>query len=354
LSDPIQRESDPTAAPDEFVPGRAPDPSIQRVGAANACPGCGSLQVRSLCQGGDAMYGTTERLFLVVECRDCRMVRLYPRPEPGEMQRLYPAELLPEPGGGVASLTRALIERLLRHDRVRFVRQVLRHVTAAGPVLDVGCGHGHVLRELNLGPGRIFGIDFSVNAAAVAWSWNAVPAVCGALPSAPFPDRTFAVISMFQVLEHLYDPLVYIETAARLLQPEGRLILQVPDAESWQFMLFGERWCGLDIPRHLIIFRMRDLDNLLRYAGLEVVRRRRFAWCDAAAMFAASLAPTLHPEVRRRRQLDENDVAAMFKHFAFGVLWLLGLIFSLIEAACGSGATITIEARLQREARANS
>jgi len=63
-------------------PGRPPDPTTTHVGLANRCPGCGSAEVRTLCSGEDFLYRSTERSFLFVECRECRMVRLYPRPEP--------------------------------------------------------------------------------------------------------------------------------------------------------------------------------------------------------------------------------------------------------------------------------
>ena len=61
-----------------------------------------------------------------------------------------------------------------------------------------------------------------------------------------------AVVTMFHVLEHLYEPASYLDAARDLLRPDGRLILQVPNAACWQFLLFGERWNGIDVPRHLI------------------------------------------------------------------------------------------------------
>ena len=56
-------------------------------------------------------------------------------------------------------------------------------------------------------------------------------------------------------------PLVIWKPRTQLLKPDGRLIVQVPNAACWQFLLFGERWNGIDVPRHLIDFRMSDLDT---------------------------------------------------------------------------------------------
>lgn len=347
-----QTKSGPTAAtlklnsPEEsFVPGRPPDPSITRVGASNLCPGCQSDKIRTLCRGEDFLYRTTERMFLVVECKECRMIRLYPRPDPEELRRFYPASTQADEAPG---FWKKLLRRFLFRDHVRFVRSALDDVPGDGPVLDVGCGTGLFLRELNLAQRRLVGLDFSVDTAATAWGSNAVPAVCGALPSAPFPPGTFAAITMFQVLEHLYDPSVYVEAAAQLLCPGGRLIIQVPNAGSWQFLLLGEHWSGLDLPRHLLLFRSDDLENLLDYCGFEIVRRKRFSLRDDPLTLATSLAPGLNPEVRRARGVEENQVATFVKHALFGLLWLIALPIAALESSCCGGATLTVDARLKR------
>ncbi len=274
------------------------------------------------------------------------MIRLYPRPDPEELHRFYPSG--EQPDSGAPGFWRRLLRRFLFSDHVRFVRRAIGEAPGDGPVLDVGCGAGLFLRELNLPQQRMVGLDFSPAAAATAWGRNAVPAVCGALPSAPFPPGAFSAIAMFQVLEHLYDPSVYIQAAAQLLSPEGRLIVQVPNASSWQFLLLGERWSGLDIPRHLLLFRQYDLDNLLDYCGFEIVRRKRFSLRDDPLTLATSLAPGLNPEVRRARGSDENRVAVIVKHVLFGLLWLVALPIAALESSCCGGATLTVEARLKR------
>jgi SAM-dependent methyltransferase len=337
-----------SATEETFVPGRPPDPSLTRVGSSNACPGCQSAEIRTLCRGEDFLCRATERLFLVVECKACGMVRLYPRPDPEELRRFYPPQGPTDASGEAPGFWSDLLRRFLLRDHARFVRGVLAEVPGDGPVLDVNCGAGLLLRELNLPQRRLVGLDFSPDSAATAWTRNAVPAVCGALPSAPFSAGTFSLITMFQVLEHLYDPSVYIETAAQLLRPEGHLIVQVPNASSWQFLLLGERWSGLDIPRHLLLFKREDLENLLEFCGFEIVHRKRFSLRDDPLMLAKSLAPGLSPEVRHMRGTEENQVAAIVKSILFGLLWLVALPVAALESACGGGASLTIDARLKR------
>ncbi len=276
------------------------------------------------------------------------MVRLYPRPDSAELRRFYPPEEPAPAHLAIQNWWMRLLRRCLLGDHARFARRALDEVPGTHPVLDVNCGTGLFLRALNLPQNRLVGLDFSVGMASIAWAHNAVPAACGALSSAPFPAGTFALITMFQVLEHLYDPSVYIQAASQLLCPDGRLIVQVPNASSWQFLLLGEHWSGLDIPRHLLLFREVDLRNLLDFFGFEVIRKKRFSLRDDPALLVKSLAPGVSPDVRRWRRSDENRVAALLKNALFGLFWLFALPIAALESACRGGATLTLEARLKR------
>jgi SAM-dependent methyltransferase len=319
------------------------------VSGGDACPGCGCRQIRTLCHGSDRLFGTTEKGFLVVECLGCRMVRLYPWPTPEELHTYYPENYWFDPGADTADRLAETWRRIALRDHVHFARRALEESGAEGPVLDVGCGGGLFLRELGLPESRVVGLDFSIDAASVAWGTNGVPAVCGALPRAPFPAGRFALITMFHVLEHLYDPPAYLENARRLLKKNGRLIVQVPNAGCWQFLLFGEKWNGLDVPRHLIDFKEQDLRNLLEYCGFEVVRVKHFSLRDNPAGMASSLAPSLDPMSRRVRRVPESPRGKLFKDCIYFLLVLLALPFTLLEAACRSGSTIMMEARVKEE-----
>ncbi len=302
--------------------------------------------MRTLCRGTDRLYGTTQETFLVVECRECRLIRMYPWPLPRDIQNYYPDNYWYDPGADTADTLAESWRRFVLRDHVSFVRRALRDA-GDGPVLDVGCGGGLFLRELNLPQERAFGLDFSVNAASVAWSTNGVPVACGALPKAPFAPRSFSLITMFHVLEHLYDPAAYLNAAHSLLKPGGRLVVQVPNAACWQFMMFGESWNGLDIPRHLVDYKEEDLVKLLDFSGFDVVRRKHFSLRDNPAGLATTLAVGLDPMARRIRRVPERPRAKLLKDLAYFGLVLAAIPFTLLEAACGAGATIMIEARLK-------
>jgi hypothetical protein len=150
---------------------------------------------------------------------------------------------------------------------------------------------------------------------------------------------------MFHVLEHLYDPGGYVEAAGQLLKPEGRLVVQVPNAACWQFFLFGARWNGLDVPRHLIDFKESDLAGLLDSCGFEIVRRKHFSLRDNPAGLATTVAPSLDPMARRIRVNGDSARVKLAKDLLYMALVVASAPFTLLEAACRAGSTIMIEAR---------
>src|SRR5260370_19602948 len=183
-----------------------------------------------------------------------------------------------------------------------------------GLLVDVGCGGGLLLRLLRERGLLVLGLETSLPAAASDWKRNGGGVVCGDLSQSPVERGTCAVVTMFHVLEHLHDPVSYLRSARDLLVPGGRLVVQVPNASCWQFLMFGEHWNGVDVPRHLVNYRERDLESLLDYCGFQVVRRKHFSLRDNPPGFASSIAPRLDPMARRVGQLRAFDLPKLLKN----------------------------------------
>lgn len=319
-----------------------------------ACGACGGTSMRTLFHGTDRLYHTTQKSFLVVECTRCRMIRLYPQPAPEELVHYYPSGYWYSSEGGRITALEEFYRRVVLLDHVYFMERALREAKAENPaceaaqrgmVLDVGCGGGLLLRMLRERGHKVLGLDFSLDAASIAWQQNGVPAFCGTLTQSPLAPGSCALISMFHVVEHLYHPHEYLEAAHELLMPGGRLVVHVPNAACWQFLLLGENWNGIDIPRHLWNFRVSDLDLLLDRCGFVPVRHKHFSLRDNPAGFATSLAPSLEPMARRVRKIAETPTQRLLKNFAYLGLTLAALPFTALEAMCRAGSTIMVEAR---------
>ena len=310
--------------------------------AGFACPRCESQSYVILLQDSDRLYRTTRKTFSVIECASCALIRLFPRPTPAELTSFYPDEYWWKADESPAGRLTEWYRRLVIWDHVHFI---VASAMPPGPILDVGSGGGSLVAALRRQGLHAAGLDVSPRAAQMTGAAGA-PAVCAALPDAPFAAGSFAGVTLLHVLEHVPDPVGFLLAARQLLQPGGRLFVQVPNAASWQFLLLGRRWSALDVPRHLFHFRPDDLEDLLAGCGFRVVRRKFFSLRDNPASLATSLFPDWEPLVRRVRKVREPAVAGTFKSFLYFGLMVLSLPFALWEAAAKAGSTILVEAAL--------
>jgi len=309
------------------------------------CLMCGCTQATARFHGSDRLYHTTGRQFNVVGCDQCGLLRLDPTPTPEELGHYYPHNYWFAPDESAASRMEEAYRRLVLRDHVQFVTQALAGSTASGPLLDVGCGGGLFLGMMRERGVRVVGLDNSREAAGIAWRRQLVPAMAADLLLAPLRPGSFKGLTMFHVMEHLYDPRAYLAAARELLAKDGRLVVQVPNAASWQARLLGNAWNGADIPRHLTNFRSSDLEKMLERAGFEVLRRKFFSLRDNPAGLASSLAPALDPMARRVRRVAESSGARLAKDLTYFALVVASLPFAVAEAAAGAGSSVMIEAR---------
>lgn len=146
-------------------------------------------------------------------------------------------------------------------------------VRAGETMLDVGCGSGTSMLEAQTLGAIAFGIeaDRNVRPIAVALGLNIH---FGSLQDQPFPEQSFDLIVMNQVIEHLPDPDLALQTLCERLTSHGRMVLVFPNAASLWRRLSGSRWINWHIPYHLHHFERKTFERMVRRCGLEVVRSR--------------------------------------------------------------------------------
>ena len=215
-------------------------------------------------------------------------------------------------------------------------------------LLDVGCGGATLLGALRNRGFQVLGFDASPEAAAIAKADHGVDVVTAArLQDANFSSGQFDVVTLFHVMEHVPNPHDLLAEVRKILQAQGRLILQVPNIASWQFRLFGGLWYGLDVPRHVINYSTQSICQLLSNSGFRACRVRHFNLRDNAPALASSLFPSLDPVSRRVRSGQdgkESGVVAWVKHSLYVAAVAAAFPFVVAESLAGFGATVMIEA----------
>lgn len=306
------------------------------------CPGCATEAHWVVAQGSDRFFGKTTDQFSLVECRDCGLVRLDPFPTKAQLKAFSNGALWWESAQASES-------RILKALRAMAIRGQLRFILGAQvqrrPTLDLsGRGAPHVskLQDLGLAVEKADIANVRVQRARVL---RDEPATADAGPVAAYARRSFGTIVALHVVEHLRDPWSALAMLRDLLDDDGRIVIQVPNASSWEAMLLGERWNGFDIPRHPVSFREEDLEALLEACGYQVLRRKRFWLAQGPAGLATSLCPGLAPAVRHGRGMTERGYLRVLKDLAHRSIVVGVMPFTLLAALAGIGSFIMMEAR---------
>ncbi len=156
---------------------------------------------------------------------------------------------------------------------------VKRYLRDGQAVLDVGCGTGEFVAVARRNHLDAEGIDNSKMLTDVAKSILKVPVHQADIKDFR-PARKFQGIVIWDVLEHLYDPLQMLEMCASLLEPRGFLFAQVPNRRgiSNQLKSFACRtslsrndYGHFGFPYHLYFFDKQSLTHLVRAAGFNAI-----------------------------------------------------------------------------------
>lgn len=153
--------------------------------------------------------------------------------------------------------------------------QVGKLLPNSGRVLDVGCSFGFFLEVAReKGDWQTYGVDLSAEAVASAKKRLKTKNIfLGSLNQARFPNDYFDLITVFQTLEHVTDPVGLLKEAGRVLRPGGIIVITTPDAESWLAKLMGKSWFSYRHLDHLLFFNYESLSYSLKKAGFKKIQR---------------------------------------------------------------------------------
>jgi SAM-dependent methyltransferase len=198
----------------------------------------------------------------IVECRHCGLVYANPR---------WPAAMVMDAYSAVEDET-YVEERLGRE--LTFRHHLKRLEGIIGPaqgrsLLDVGAYIGVFVEMAAAAGWRAQGVEPSEWAAGEARR-RGLDVRVGTLDSAGFQEETFDVVTLWDVIEHLADPLAELRRARQLLRPGGWLVVHTMDIDAPISRLMGRRWPWL-MDMHLYYFNRRTLGWMLEKCGYQVV-----------------------------------------------------------------------------------
>ncbi len=234
-----------------------------------------------LCGCGEAEVRYRLRDVRVQRCVQCGLVALNPRfpeeaaaavyetyfsgggPDDADGAKCY--------GGYVVDVERQRA-RPLHLNRVHRRRLAsLERLSRGRRLLDVGAAAGFFLLDAKARGWDVRGLEISASAAAYAAS-RGLAIRQGSLKDAELGCETLDAVSMWDVIEHLHDPVRDLEKVRGALSPRGVLAISTPNYDSVIRTLRGARWHGFKIDEHLSLFSPQTIGMLLEEAGFEPVR----------------------------------------------------------------------------------
>jgi SAM-dependent methyltransferase len=295
------------------------------------CPVCGSPERTPVCRVPDERAAAALG-FLVVRCRGCGSGYVAEGPDPRDLPGYYPASYAGYGAGSSLSahvLTRLLSLVLQQEIGSNLGLPLLDPAAGANRLLDVGIGGGSLAWQLEARGWSIVGLDFTP-ALARAGPLRGIRLTVGDATRTPFRDGSFDLVLASHVLEHLYDPIRALTEYRRLLRPSGRLVIGVPNFDSYPSRAFDRATHAfLDVPRHLVFFTPASLGSAIAKAGLTVVE------CHTVPF------PALLPTTLLKIGVDPRAIAAGLPR---AVVSSVSLPLDLLTQAGGKGCNLVATA----------
>lgn len=279
---------------EELITQKAPSPRVSEAVARKhiACNLCGSDRRESFCP---------ENGLGLVKCQECGLVYVSPRPDPNELYALYGETYFHnDESGTVGYMNYVKDEPNIRKTFAGRLKRLARFIQP-GKMLDVGCAAGFFLDEAAKAGWQVQGMDVSSFAVEYTKNRFGYDARLGSLTDQDYPAGAYDLVTMWDVIEHVPDPKMYIEQAAKLLRPGGVIALATPDVDSLPARLTGPRWVGYKLSEeHVYYFSTQTLSRMLEEAGFEVVDARHVGkyvtlrlFLDRLGMYAPFLSRLL-------------------------------------------------------------
>lgn len=199
----------------------------------------------------------------IVRCRACGLIYQNPQPDPESVliayENVVDVKYAEERQGRVHTFRRALVE-------------MERHLSG-GRLLDVGSHLGVFVEVARERGWAAEGVELSRWAVEIAHG-RGLPVTQGTVDDLEVEEGSYDAITMWDVIEHLSDPLGELRKLHRLLRSGGLIAISTMDVDAPIARILGRRWPWYML-MHLVYFSKSTLRRMVEAAGYEVVEVRR-------------------------------------------------------------------------------
>lgn len=214
-------------------------------------------------------YFFTNESFSLEKCNACGFVFTNPLPLKENLGKYYETEEYLSHDSNKRGIIKN-IYKIVREINLKNKYGIISRYMHSGKILDIGSGTGEFLNYFKNKGWKTIGIEPNQEAREFAVN-NYQLSVVDEKELDLVENNSQNVVTMWHVLEHVYDLDERMETLHRILKKDGILVVALPMIDSPDSIKFGKYWSGLDVPRHLYHFSSSTFELLAKRYKFNII-----------------------------------------------------------------------------------
>lgn len=235
------------------------------------CQICGSTSLSQVTEIKD--HSITKEKFDLNKCNECGFLFTQNAPEELESGKYYQSDDYISH----SNTTKGFVSRLyhiVREIMLSRKYQLLNSLSSNKNLLDVGSGTGYFLNFMKEKGYITYGIEIDDKAREYSKTQFGLDVNKPDHLKNNGINQKFGYITLWHVLEHLYDPNAYLQIFHNLLDSDGHLIIAVPNHACFEAKYYGTYWAAYDVPRHLWHFTPKTLVKIAAKNNFKLVDKK--------------------------------------------------------------------------------
>ena len=252
----------------------------------SSCPVCRCNESSFYIETNALMHKENQERYVFNKCLSCESVFLSNPISESLLENYYTDNYLPYKGADAWGKYKLFVEKSQENldlKRMQLVAKYTKNLKSF-TVLDVGCGNPSFLKKVQKKlNAHCTGIDFSDH----GWKneKNTDITLIKSSISDFHPTHKFDVITLWHYLEHDYNLHETVDKLYKCLNDNGKLIIEVPDYDSFTAKIQKQFWQGWHSPRHLTLFSRTGFQKLFTSDKWSVIVHNRYGTLDAFTLW---------------------------------------------------------------------
>lgn len=145
------------------------------------------------------------------------------------------------------------------------------HFRKTSKILDVGCGIGYFLIEAKKRGWEVYGTELSIESADICLD-KGINIEKGVLNAENYEPQMFDIITSFEVIEHINNPLIELEHFNAILRRGGLVYVTTPNFNSMLRYRLKAAYNIITYPEHLTYYTPKTLQTVFELSGFEKLK----------------------------------------------------------------------------------